>query len=98
MVEWVNNLTLPAKAPNAEDDYLMDFTDWLNGSEIASHSVTVSNVTLGSSALGNSNTAVTMRLTGGTDGDVALVTVQVTTDDAPARVDERSFSFRINQL
>lgn len=83
------------KDPDANLDYVWSWASWLAkvNDTIASHSVTVAGVTLGSHS--HTNTTVTVWLSGGqpSKSRLASATVRVTT--VGGRVDERTGYFRI---
>lgn len=92
------------KDPAAVLDYCFDWkaetngtgeSDWLaSGETISSHSVTVeSGLTKDSDAATDTNTSVTVWLSGGTDGDDYTVTCQITT--SAGRTDERSVTIKV---
>jgi hypothetical protein len=71
--------------------------DWLaSGETIISHIITVDDgLTLEDDSLTDGNTSVTAWVSGGTDGQVYLVTCQITTNATPARVAERSITLLV---
>ena len=76
------------KDPSALLDYEFNWSSWLGSDTIISYTVTASSgLTVVSSSA--SSTAVTVWLSGGTEGTAYLVTCQITT--AGGRIDERSF-------
>lgn len=87
------------KDPSAVLDYKFDFakntnqgsgTDWLaSGETISSHTITPdSGITVDSSALSDSNTSVTVWLSGGTAGTTYDVNCEITT--SASRTDQRT--------
>lgn len=96
-------IAVPPKDPNAVVDYLFDWaaktngrdpygSDWLaSGETIASHEIVAdSGITVDSSAAADTNTSVRVWLSGGTAGETYRVTCRITTDNSPARVEDRS--------
>lgn len=83
------------KDPQAVLDYVVDFAQWLDAlpDTLASHSVTVSGVTLDDSDIVGKT--VVMWISGGTVGTAASATVRITT--AGGRTDERTVYFKIKQ-
>jgi len=77
-------------------DYKFDFAsttnggnkaDWLaSGEVISSYVITAeSGITLDSDSATDTNTSVTVWLSGGTDGETYTVACKITTDNSPAR-------------
>lgn len=99
MATWTRNLELP-KDPYAEDDYLFEWGDFLNGSNIASTLVEGANCVVASYSIVNLSQDVTCRITGGTlaELDATTVSCKVTTDDVPARKDKRTVTLDIVSL
>ncbi len=94
------------KDPSAVLDYKFDWaaltngsgdSDWLASAEtISSKTVTAtSGITVDSSSLSDSNTSVTVWLSGGTDGENYTVACEIVT--SAARTDERSITIRVRQ-
>lgn len=82
--------------PDSVLDYPWDWEKWLAGDTITSHTVTldpVDGLTVDSST--HTDSAVTVWLSGGTDGEDTKVTCRITT--AGGRTDERSVVFRTRQ-
>lgn len=84
------------KDPDATLDYGIDFADWLAGSGIASYTVTP-DAALAVLSDSRTGAVVSVRLTGGTLGKLHAVRFRVTTDDTPARIDDRTMYLRIKQ-
>jgi hypothetical protein len=86
------------KDPDASLDYAFDWTDWLDAGEaIASWSTTVSGVTkIADDRVG---AVITVWVSGGTasPGSVATITCAITTDSAPARIDNRTIYLKIKE-
>lgn len=78
------------KDPNAVLDYKFDWSDWLAAGEtISTRTITAgSGITVDSSSITDTNTSVTVWLSGGTAGDSYDVTCQIVTSDS--RTDERT--------
>lgn len=85
-IDWV-------KDPEAVLDWHWDWSEWLDSNEsITASTMTVTpGLTLDSDTF--SLTSTTAWLSGGTAGQVYLVTNQITTD--AGRVDERSITIRV---
>lgn len=103
-----NPVVLAPKDPDAVVDYLFDFapltngrdplgTDWLGAGEtIQSFNVSVpAGLTLDSSVAADSNTSVRAWLSGGTAGETYTVTCRITTNNTPARIEDRSISITV---
>ena len=69
----------------------------LSGGAIASHTVTLSGTTATKSSDSVSGTIVKAWITGGAHGENALITYQITTDNTPARIYERTLLLRIRE-
>lgn len=84
------------KDPNAELDYNVRFTAWLDAvtDTIVSHTVNVIGVTLLSSTVVG-NKVVVLWLSGGTVGQPASATVRITT--AAGRKEDRTVYFKIKE-
>lgn len=94
------------KDPDATLDYTFDWkassngtgsSDWLeSGESISTATVTVpSGLTKDSQAVGSG--AVTVWISGGTAGESYKVLCQITTDNSPARTDERSIIINVKE-
>ena len=84
--------------PNANIDYGFDWVDFLSTGEAVASSTwrsSSTDVTLSSAAKTTRVTSVFA--TGGTPGDVVRLINKMTTNSAPARVDERVVVLRIAQ-
>lgn len=79
------------KDPDANLDYVFDWSLWLAGDTIASASVTVAGATKGATT--NTTTAVTQWVSGGTAGQTATVACKITT--AAGRIDERTIRLKV---
>jgi len=80
-------ITTDPKDPDATLDYAVDWTPWLNGETVASHSVTAATgITKVSDS--EANGVVAFRLSGGTAGTSYAITVEVTTSGG--QVDQRT--------
>lgn len=84
-----------AKDPSAVLDYKFDWSSWLaTGETISSHTITAdTGITVDSSSLTDTNTSVTVWLSGGTAETSYTVTCQVVT--SASRTDERSITIRV---
>lgn len=97
------------KDPNADLDYKFDWKaltngndveDWLAAGEtIASAVVTVSGAGLvkDSDSITDTNTSVTVWLSGGNPGEVGTVACKITTNSTPARTDERTMKIKVQE-
>lgn len=87
------------KDPDATLDYKFDWSNWLdsdNNEVIDSFTIDAdSGITVDSSSATDSNTSVTVWLSGGTASVTYAVRCEVTTDSAPARTDERTIHVRV---
>jgi hypothetical protein len=83
------------KDPNAVLDYRWDWSSWLAASEvISSHSAIVeAGITVDSSS--NSTTAVTIWLSGGTEGQAYTVTARIVTNQG--RTEDSSIRINVRQ-
>jgi hypothetical protein len=82
------------KDPQAVLDYTLDFSAWLPaGDTIVSHTTSASGVAVDSSV--TQSKAVVLWVSGGVVGQVASVTVRITT--AQHRVDDRTIYFKLKQ-
>ena len=83
------------KDPDATLDYTFDWSEWLqDGESITSHDVDVpEGITLDEVAA--SATAVTAWLTGGTASGRYSIRCRITTDNTPARIDDRTIEIQI---
>lgn len=82
------------KDPDAVLDYVVDFTSWLaDGDTITSATVTADGVTVDSTD--TTTTTVTAWVSGGTLGETATLTCQITTADG--RTDERTIRLSIRE-
>lgn len=79
------------KDPDAVLDYQFDWSDWLSSDTISSYTITASGITVDSDS--NTDTAVTVWLSGGTVGDAATVECKIVT--AASRTDERTIKLAI---
>jgi hypothetical protein len=101
------------KDPDATLDYKFDFAPLENGQDadsnwldrnsspveqISSYVITVeSGITVVKDALSDSNTSVTVWLSGGTVGSIYNVACKITTASSPQRIDERTIRIKIVQ-
>lgn len=80
------------KTPEAVLDYAFDWSDWLESTEtISSHTVAVE-VGLTKDSDSESGGVVTVWLSGGTDGEIYIVTCEITT--SMSRTEERNIVIR----
>ncbi|HEX6273438.1 MAG TPA: hypothetical protein VFZ53_10365 [Polyangiaceae bacterium] len=90
------------KDPSAKLDYTIDFGGWLESDETIS-TATWSRSPVGITISGGSyapsissdGKSCTVWLESGTAGTEYTITVQVTTNNSPARIDERSFKVQV---
>ena len=75
----------------------LDATDWLaDGETISSHTIIAeAGITVDSSSLTDTNTSVTVWLSGGTAGEHYLVTCRIVTSDS--HTDDRTIKFSVKQ-
>lgn len=90
------------KDPAAKLDYTIDFGGWLEEDEeitLASWSRTPTGITISGGAYAPAVSAdgkrCTVWLESGTAGITYTITVNITTDNTPARIDERSFKVQV---
>ena len=93
-------LTTFTKDPNAVLDYVWDWTSWLNGDTIATHTVTVATTAGDLAPLVVDSSAVvgplvTVWLSGGMVGTVYAVTCRITT--AGGRTEDRTNRFIVTE-
>lgn len=83
--------------PDAVLDYAWDWSSWLETDDtISDHTVDAdAGITVDSSAITDSNTTVTVWLSGGTVGTTYSVTVHVVTADG--REDDRTNTFTVRE-
>jgi hypothetical protein len=83
-----------AKDPDAVLDYKFDWSDWLaSGETISTATITEeSGITVDSDSLTDTNTSVTVWLSGGTAGTMYDVACLITT--SASRTDERTIKIR----
>lgn len=86
--------TVFQKDPDAQLDYIIDWSSWLNGDSIVLSSwIVPSGITLVDESFTNSNS--TIWLSGGTIGQRYRVTNRITTNTSPPRIDDRSIIIAI---
>ena len=89
------------KDPSAELPYVMDWTLWLGDSaEIDTSEWFVAGdatLVIDDDEIVAGNLTTQVFLSGGTVGKFVTVTNRITTDETPARTDDRSFTLRIVQ-
>ena len=107
-MEWVAGLTIQKDADSVLD-YKFDWaaltngtgrTDWLaSGETISTAVVTVgAGLTKDSDSITDTNTSVTVWLSGGTDQTEYTVACKITTDSTPARTVERTIKVYVSEL
>jgi hypothetical protein len=82
----------PAKDPDANLDYSLDWTAWLAGDTIAASSWVIPDG-LEAGTMTNNDTVATIWLSGGAPGSTYKITNQITT--AAGRTDERTVTLRV---
>lgn len=97
MATWTRTLRF-VKDTYSEDDYLWDWSDWLDGANIDSALVESTDITVDSYDIVNLSQAVTCRLSAGTLGESGTVSCKVTTDDSTPRLSKRSVEFSVVAL
>lgn len=90
--------TIP-KDPDADLPYDFDWSEWLGeDATIADHVVeAATGITVESSDILSNNTTVRVRLTGGTVGEAYALRCRITTDETPARIDDRTVTIRVKE-
>lgn len=84
--------TMPAKDPNANLDYMFDWTEWLGSDSIVSATVTASpGISIGTTVV--TTTGILVWVSGGTTGISYSVTCEITT--LATRIDERSMTIPV---
>jgi hypothetical protein len=85
------------KDPDAVLKYKFDWSDWLaSGETISTHTITPeAGITVDSSSITDTNTSVTVTLSGGTAGNVYDVACLITTSDS--QTDERTIKITCRQ-
>ncbi len=96
-VQWVQDLRFDLD-PNDVEDFVLNFTAWLEGALASGATVSIAGSATASASVHEWTTAglVSIRVSGGTVGEVARVTVNLTA--VGGRVIERSFLVRFLQL
>lgn len=85
------------KDPDATLDYSFDWSSWLeDGETIASQTVTVDS-DLTEDSISASDSAVTVWVSGGTAGQRYSIACKITTDNNPARIDERTIYIQVKE-
>lgn len=92
MATWTRTLSF-VKDVYEEDDYLWDWSDWLDGANINSALVEATDLTVDSYSIVNLSQGVSCRLSAGTLGESGTVSCKVTTDDSTPRLSKRSVEF-----
>lgn len=84
-----------SKDPNSVLDYTLDWSDWLGvGESIAAVQwIVPTGLTLVTAT--NTSSQATAFLSGGSDGTPYNVVCRITTDSAPARVDDRTIILEV---
>jgi len=97
MATWTRNLAL-TRDPYAEDDYLFEWGEFLDGANITATLVEGVNCTVASYAIVNLSQDVTCRITGGVESIAATLSCKITTDDSTPRLDKRTVTLNIASL
>jgi len=96
------------KDPDAVLDYKFDWkpltnlsgnSDWLGSSEIiSSYTITAApGLTIDSDSQTDTNTSVTVWLSGGTDGTTYELACKIVTSSSPSRTDERTIRIQVEE-
>jgi hypothetical protein len=86
------------KDPDAVLDYLFDWSDWLaEGENIASHTVEVESGTCEVESEIEQSGVVTAWISGGALGETSFVRCRITSDNVPARTDDRTVKIKIRR-
>lgn len=92
------------KDPNAVLDYVFDWTEWLTaaGDDIASHNVVVISGADPASSIAVDSTQVVGKtvvvwVSGGSAGETAALRCRITTDNSPARIDDRTVYLKLKE-
>lgn len=84
------------KDPDAALDFRFDWSAWLSGEErIVSHEIEATGLTVDSSS--SDGQVVTIWTSGGEANTTARITCRITTDNVPARIDDRTGIIRIRE-
>lgn len=84
------------KDPDAVLDFRFDWSAWLaDGEDIVEHEIIADGLTVDSS--GSDGQAVTVWTSGGEANTVARITCRITTNNVPARTDDRTGTIRIRE-
>ena len=93
--KWPHKLSVP-KDPDAVLDYQIDWSDWLaDGESIVTSEWIVTGATIDSEE--STATVSTAWISGGSVGTMISLTNRITTDNAPARVDDRTLIIKVTQ-
>jgi hypothetical protein len=91
--KWPYKLATP-KDPDAVLDYQIDWSDWLaDGESITDSEWIVTGATIDSEE--STATVSTAWLSGGVVGTMISLTNRITTDNTPARVDDRTLTIKV---
>ena len=89
------------KDPDAVLPYEFDWSEWLDAAEIDASDFIISgsdsDLTEDSSSVLAGNQSTRVVLSGGTVGVTYRVTNRITTDETPARTDDRSFFIKVKE-
>lgn len=95
-IEWTPQMLPFDKDPDDVDDYPWDFTDWLAGDTLDGASCQAISDDLTASIASTTSTGLTLRVSGGTLGQTAAVTVRAVSNGG--RQADRSIKFAIKSL
>lgn len=84
-------MTTFVKDPDATLDYTVDWAEWMTGADVISTVTWTVESGLTQVSTAYTDTTATIWLSGGKAGKAYAITCRVTTDNNPARIDDRSF-------
>lgn len=85
------------KDPDAVLDYSVDWSDWLATDEVISTSTWAASDGITIETSGKTDTFATVWLSGGTAGVTYSLVNTITTNNTPARIDERTISIKVQE-
>lgn len=85
------------KDPDSTLDYTFDWSDWLQEGENITNASVETESGLTETSEGFNTTAVTVWVKGGTVGESYEVTCEITTDNSPARIDQRTILITVQE-
>lgn len=92
------------KDPDADKPYAFDWSQWLGEAIIntstweVSPTSTTSPLVIESDDITNAGTGTQVRVTGGEAGTTYRLTNRVTTNESPARIDDRTLLVKVREL